>query len=161
MPEFQELYEAYGKGVYRFLFTLTGDPDQTEELLQETFYQAFLQIGKFKGHSSLYTWLCGIGKNVWLKECRRCKPYAAVSWEELQLASEEPTAEAAYIQKETWNRVRQAILRLEKPYRDVLILHACGGVMLKEIARHYQKSESWARVTYHRAKQRIAQEVTL
>lgn len=73
MAAFQEIYEKHGKAVYRFLLALTRDEGMAEELLQETFYQAFLHIDQFEGRSSLYTWLCQIGKNAWLKECRRNK----------------------------------------------------------------------------------------
>ena len=55
-------------------------------------------------------------------------------------------------------RLRRAIRKLEEPQRDVFILHAFGGLKLKEIAAIYQKSESWARVTYFRAR-KILQEV--
>lgn len=54
----------------------------------------------------------------------------------------------------------KAILRLEDPYRDVFILHAYAGVKLKDIAQSFGKSESWARVTYYRAKQMIIKEVS-
>lgn len=64
------------------------------------------------------------------------------------------------ISKDEYRRVRKAIQNLEDPYREVFILHAIGGVKLKEVAGIYGKSESWARVTYYRAKQRIAQEVS-
>ena len=57
-------------------------------------------------------------------------------------------------------QIRRAIRNLEEPYKDVFILHAFGGLKLKEIGQAYEKSESWARVTYYRAKQQIAQEVS-
>lgn len=160
MAAFQEVYEQYGKKVYRFLLTLTRDEGLAEELLQETFYQAFLHIDQFEGRSSLYTWLCQIGKNAWLKECRRSKRFVEEPWEKLKLAEGESPPEVQYIQKEDFYRVRQAIYNLEEPYKNVFILHAYAGVKLKEIAIYYRKSESWARVTYYRARQQIIQEVS-
>lgn len=50
MATFQEIYREYGKPVYRFLLKLTGSRDQAEELLQETFYQAFLHIDRVKNN---------------------------------------------------------------------------------------------------------------
>lgn len=131
-----------------------------EELLQETFYQAFLHIDQFEGRSSLYTWLCQIGKNAWLKECRRNKRFADDSLDNLNLPSNEPSLEMQLIQKDEYHRLRQAVLKLKEPYRDVFILHIYGGLKLKEIALSYGKKESWARVTYYRAKQIIVQEVS-
>ena len=160
MSAFKEIYEQYGKSVYRFLLSLTRDEGMAEELLQETFYQAFLHIDRFEGRSSLYTWLCQIGKNAWLKECKREKWFAKDSLEDMELSDQEPPPDIQIIQKDEYRRVRQAILKLDEPYKNVFILHAYGGVKLKEIALSYGKSESWARVTYYRAKQQIIQEVS-
>ena len=155
MRGFDELYHTQGKPVYRFLLALTGDEGQAEELLQETFYQAFLHIDRFEGRSSLYTWLCCIGKNAWLRECRRRSRYADTPYEELKLTDPTPTPEEATLRREQTQRLRQAVLELEDPQREVFILHAYGGLKLKEIAALHQKSESWARVTYFRARKTI------
>ena len=155
MAGFEDLYKAQGKPVYRFLLALTGDPHQAEELLQETFYQAFLHIDRFEGRSSLYTWLCRIGKNAWLRECRRRSRYADTPYEELKLTDPTPTPEEATLHREQTQHLRRAVLKLEDPQREVFILHAYGGLKLKEIAALHQKSESWARVTYFRARKTI------
>lgn len=160
MTELQQIYEEYGQAVYRFLLRLTGDPDWAEELLQETFYQALIHIGSFKGRSSLYTWLCQIGKNAWLKECRRSSRFADTPWEELRLQNPGLSLEEHVIRKDDLHRIRRALRRLEEPYKEVFILHVFGGLKLKEIARVNGKSESWARVTYYRARTQIAKEVT-
>lgn len=160
MARFQEVYEQYGKAVYRFLLSLTADAEAAEELLQETFYQAFLHIDRFEGRSSLYTWLCQIGKNAWLKECRRNRRFAEDAIENLELVSGELSPEAKFIQKEEYRRIRQAVLNLKEPYREVFILHVYGGLKLKEIAVSHGKQEVWARVTYYRAKQMIVEEVS-
>lgn len=146
--------------MYRFLLRLTGEENQAEELLQETFYQAFVHIDRFEGRCSLYTWLCQIGKNAWLKECRRRSRHADVSYRELKIPSGEPGLEESLIRGEDCRAIRRAIQNLQEPYRDVFVMHSLGAVKLKEIASLYGKSESWARVTYFRAKQQILQEVS-
>lgn len=160
MAVFEEVYQEYAQPIYRFLLSLAGDADLAEELLQETFYQAFQHIDRFEGRCSLYTWLCQIGKNAWIRECRRKKRYSSTSWDELTVPAEGPPLEDKVITRDEYRRARHAMQRLEEPYRDVFIMHALGGIKLKEIAVIYGKSESWARVTYFRAKQQIAQEVS-
>lgn len=161
MAAFQKVYEEYAQPVYRFLLSLAGSEDLAEELLQETFYQAFLHIDRFEGRCNLYTWLCQIGKNAWIKECRRSKRYSDISWDTLKIPASAPSLEEKTIARDEYLRIHRAIQHLEDPYRDVFVLHAIGGVKLKEIASIYEKTESWARVTYFRAKQKIAQEVSL
>ena len=64
------------------------------------------------------------------------------------------------LRREQAQRLRQAVLELEDPQREVFILHAFGGLKLKEIAALHQKSESWARVTYFRARKTIQEVLT-
>lgn len=158
---FQEIYEEYGKPVYRFCLSLTGDPDEAEELLQETFYRAFLSAARFEGRCSVYTWLCQIGKNAWFKECRRRKRFHDQPVEELALTDRGPSPEDNSIVQDEYARIRQAVRRLEEPYKEVFVLHTFGGVPLKEIAQAHGKSESWARVTCSRARKKIIQEAQL
>jgi len=160
LSSFQKVYEEYAQSVYRFLLSLTRNDDYAEELLSETFYQAFRNIDKFEGRCSLYSWLCRIGKNAWLRECRKNKKYSNITLEELRISDGRPSPEEQLIYKENYVKVMTALLKLSDTYRDVFILHAIGDVKLKDIADMYGKTESWARVTYFRAKQQIVQEVS-
>lgn len=74
--ELENYYREYGKKVYLFLMSLSGDSDISEELTQETFYQAIKSINRFEGKCSVYTWLCQIAKNLWCREldCRKRHP---------------------------------------------------------------------------------------
>ncbi len=158
MSDFQKVYEEYAKAVYRFLLSLSGNEEQAEELLQETFYRAFLHIDRFEGRCSIYTWLCTLGKNAWIKECKRVGRFSETPFEDMETESEEESAEDSIIKKEEYERVRRTVLKLSEPYKEVFILHAYGNVKLSEIAAKHNKSESWARVTYHRARQQIIKE---
>ena len=61
----EELYENYALKIYKYIYSLCGNHDITEEILQETFYSAIKNIKQFKNQSSIYTWLCVIAKNKW------------------------------------------------------------------------------------------------
>lgn len=157
MALFQDIYQEYGRPVYRFLLSLTGDTHQAEELMQETFYQAFLHIEQFEGRSSVYTWLCQIGKNAWLKECRRRNYFADSDIASDMFSEKGKQPEELVIEAEEFRRIRQAIYELEEPYREVFIMRVFGESQLKDIAAAFGKSESWARVTFYRAKSKIAE----
>ncbi len=144
--------------MYGFLLSLSGSEDLAEELLQETFFQALQHIDRFEGRCSLYTWLCQIGKNAWIKEYKRNKRYAQLPFEDIRLPAASNLENQA-IRKDEYLRARKAMLALEEPYRDVFLLHALSGIKLKEIAALYGKTESWARITYYRARMKIVQEV--
>ena len=82
-----------------------------------------------------------------------------LSPDELPVFSTEVDPEAECLRKEQYLRARTALLALEEPYRNVFILHALSGQKLKDIAGLYGKSESWARVTYFRARTKIMEEM--
>lgn len=70
-----------------------------------------------------------------------------------------PSPEEMIIEKELIHQIRKTLLRLDEPYKEVFILHVFGNLKLKDIAALNGKSESWARVTFHRARNMIAKEV--
>lgn len=71
MDDFDKIYELYGNQVYKFLICLTNDADLSEELTQETFYQAIKSIDKFKGECKLSVWLCQIAKYSYYKHIKK------------------------------------------------------------------------------------------
>jgi RNA polymerase sigma-70 factor (ECF subfamily) len=151
MEEFSQVCQMYYNRVYRFLLSLTGSAQQAEDLTQETFYRALLHIGQYREDGHMFAWLCTIGKNAWLSECRRQKRAAAQ--EPTQDAG--PSAEEAIVERERQENLRRAILTLPDEYQEVVILHVYGGVPLREIAARRGKSESWSKVTYYRARQML------
>ena len=59
---YDEIYIKYSNDIYRYLITLTNDKYLSEEITQETFFQAFKSIHSFNRKCSVYTWLCAIAK---------------------------------------------------------------------------------------------------
>ena len=71
MSEFEELYNLYYKDVYYYVLKLTDYQEQiAEEVTQESFYQAFIYLKRFRGKCSVKTWLCQISKNTYYKYLR-------------------------------------------------------------------------------------------
>ncbi len=152
MAEFEEIYSTYARRVYRFLLALTRNGSVAEELTQQTFYQAFLHIGQFEGRSSLYTWLCQIGKNEWFRECRRSRRFTDENADEVPCES---AMDEEFCRREETGRAVRALCDLEPPYRDVVILRIYGQLPFAEIAALFAKSESWAKVTFFRGKVKL------
>lgn len=70
-------------------------------------------------------------------------------------AGEPENAEDAYIRKERRIAVQKALSELPQPYQDVLIMRFYGELPFKEIAAVHGKSESWAKMTYLRGKEKM------
>ena len=138
--------------VYSYVMTLAKDPSLAEEIAQETFYRAFTADKQsFQGMSEELTWLCAIAKNLFFDEMRRQKRYAEPAQEE----SAGESIELSVIDKEMTFQIHCILHQLEEPYREVFELRVFGELSFRQIGTIFQKTESWARVTYHRARLKI------
>lgn len=153
MNRFEDVFEQYAQPVYHFLLKLTHDEGESEELTQETFFKAFLHIGSFQGKCSIYTWLCQIGKNLYLNEKKRRKHFSA-AFLDLDLESSH-NVEAQTIHKEQISAALDALQQLPELSREVFSLRVFGEMKYKEIAAMLGKTETWAKVTFFRAKEQL------
>lgn len=153
MDRFEDVFQQYAQPVYRFLLKLTHDESEAEELTQETFFKAFLHIDSFHGECSIYTWLCQIGRNLYFNEKRRRK-HLSTDCLDRDLASPHNVEEQA-IRKEQLTAVLNALGKLPELSREVVSLQVFGGMRYKEIAGILGKTETWAKVTFFRAKDQL------
>ena len=155
MTEFEEVYRLYFRDVYRYCLALTRDEQTAEEVTQETFFKALKAIDKFDGKCRLYVWLCQIAKNTYFSmKTGRGEP---------EPMPEEPVSpenlEEKLLTKESAFEIHQILHALEEPYKEVFSLRTFGELPFKQIGALFGKTESWARVTYHRARLKIKEEL--
>lgn len=143
--------------VYGFLLGLCGDPGLAEELTAETFYRAFLHIARFRGDCKPETWLCQIAKNTLRKEFRRRK--RNVSLEAAAPMADSRDLIGAMLDRDQARVLREKAEKLPEPYREVFLLRAEGGLKFRQISHIYGKTESWAKVTFYRAKDKLIKEM--
>ncbi|MDE6993495.1 MAG: sigma-70 family RNA polymerase sigma factor [Lachnospiraceae bacterium] len=151
--EFEKLIREHWAVVYRFLLSLCGDAALAEELTSETFYQAYLHIDRFRGECRPETWLCQIAKNALYRENKRTK--RTVPWEQNDRATEEAGILEQLVKKEQALNIYRHIHELDDPYKEVFMLRILGELKFKEISAVYGKTESWAKVTFYRAKNKL------
>jgi RNA polymerase sigma-70 factor (ECF subfamily) len=157
VAKFSDIYDIYARQVFRYLLSLTGDDHLAEELTQETFYKAFLHIDRFEEKCSMYTWLCQIGRNAYFNECKKRKHI----YPEADAAETESNENFVdkLIDKEQVLMVHKALHLLSEPYKEVFTLKVFGELKYSEIAAIFGKTETWAKVTFYRAKQRLIHEM--
>ena len=68
---FADLYSTYSRRLFQTIFSITKNPQDAEEALQETFLRAYLAIKNFEGKSQIYTWLTRIAVNTALMVLRK------------------------------------------------------------------------------------------
>lgn len=154
MTEFEEVYRLYFRDVYRYCLALCRDEETAEEVTQETFFKALNAIDQFDGRCRLYVWLCQIAKNTYFSMQSKKRSDGL----EADIPSGE-SLEERLLTKESAFEIHRVLHRLEEPYKEVFSLRTFGELPFKQIGELFGKTESWARVTYHRARLKIKEEL--
>ena len=157
MIDFEEVYSEYYDTVFRYILSLCKDKTIAEDVTQEAFFKALKKIDSFKGECKLSVWLCQIAKNTLYSELK--KRNKEVSDVPLDLIPHYDRAYQDLLNKEDALEIHKILHNLKDPYKEVFWMRTFGELSFEEIARIYGKTESWARVTYHRAKTKIKEEV--
>ena len=154
MAEFQEVYDRYFRDVYKYALSLSRDPDVAEEITQETFFKALKNIDSFRGQCRLYVWLCQIAKNTYLTQLQKQSRASP----EVEVPSGE-SLEDRLLTRESAFEIHKVLHRLPEPYKEVFSLRVFGELPFSQIGELFEETESWARVTYHRARMKIKEEL--
>ena len=153
MEDMEKIYQEHAQTVYKFLMSQCHDAALAEELTQETFYQAVRSIDRFDGSCKISVWLCQIGKHLWYQHLRKQK--REVPADETAFEIPLPSAEETSIAREGHLELLKLIHSLPEPAREVVYLRAFGGLSFREIGDVLGKTETWARVTFYRSKERL------
>ena len=153
MSDLDKLYDEQYPAVYAYLLNLCKNPDVAEEFAQETMYRAIMQIDSFRGDSKLSTWICTIAKNLYFAEEKKNRRIS--SEYPLDSLPSEKNIEQELLGKETARQIHTILHGLDEPYKEVFWMRTFGELSFKQIGAIFDKTESWARVTYHRAKMKI------
>lgn len=161
---FDEIYQKYAKMLYGYALQLCKNPTTADDILQTVFLKAIEHADSFEGKCEVSTWLCQIAKNTWLDMCKK-KEQKNISMDHIleeqgeALFFGQDTQETDFVkklvQKEESKEVYREIHHLPEPYKEVLMLRIMGCLSFKEIGDIFGKSETWARVTFFRAKEKL------
>lgn len=156
MEEFDAIYSEYYPKVYAYIFRLCKNADLAEEVTQEAFCKALRKINSFRGECKLSVWIYQIAKNELCSQLKRQKRFI---YDGLEDFVNEDSVERMIENKELVTQLYQVISLLEEPYREVFRLRIFEELSFKDISSIYHKSETWARVTYHRSKLKIKEKM--
>ena len=153
--EFEQVYDLYFRDVYRYILKLSGSEHVAEEITSDTFFKALRSIGKFRGSCDMRVWLCQIAKHLWYQHLRKANRETELPEEaELPLV---PSAEEEAVSRSGQLDMLRRVHELPEPGREVVYLRAFGGLSFREIGDVLGKTETWARVTFYRGKERLKQ----
>ena len=157
--DFEEMYRLYFKDVYLFILAMSKSPDIAEEITQETFFKVLKNINKYRGECSVKTWLFQIAKNTYLSHIKKTKHQETEDKISDSESSSQHSMESMCISKDEALSIYKVLHYLEEPYKEVFTLRTLGELSFREIGEIFGRNEGWARVTYHRAKSKIREQI--
>lgn len=168
--EFARLVENFSPMIYRLGLKMLADPQDAEDILQETFIKAYKHLKDFDGRSSLSTWLYRIATNEALMLLRRKRP-EDISFDQPLPVEDEPQEplqivdwcclpEDEFMSAETREQLDAAIEKLPPGLRLVFLLRDVAGLSTREAAEVLNLSEMAVKTRLSRARLRLREELT-
>jgi len=156
------LFDAYADRLYRLALGLLHNPDEAEDVVQETFLKALTHLDRFEGRSRLSTWLYRVAYNASMDRLRRqgesALPAAEGDDREAdavplpQVLVEWRTPEEILIDAEARAALDEAIQALSESLRIVFVLRDIEGLSTAETAEVLGISPGAVKVRLHRAR---------
>lgn len=136
----RRLVDQYYDRVFRAARFMCGSVEVAEELVQDTFLAAVQSLDRFRGRSSLYTWLYGILRNKFRRWVRRKGSKAAslrtrgeTDGTDQLAARGQPQPDEDLERREAVEQVRRAVERLSADHRAVIAMRYVGEMSYREI----------------------------
>ena len=160
--EFERLYEQNYRRLYTMAFRLTGNREDTEDVLQNAFLNAYKSWGSFRGESSHFTWLYRITLHTAQRSMKKERRLHVTTYaEEHQLTERDVYGvinQAGYCDDDYLvERVRQSCLQMfmncmPRRYRTVYALRCILGFSVAETAEIMEISPEAVKVYLHRSR---------
>ncbi len=161
-PALEALLERHEARLYRFARRLCRHREDAEDVLQESLLAAARGLPRFRGASSIGTWLYTIARSFCIKKRRKSVfAPAEVSLDTEASAAASGVADPSRRPDEALEASRleaaleREIARLDRPYREVLLLRDVEGLSSAEVARVTGLSVAAVKTRLHRARGRL------
>lgn len=146
------LYDRYKTAMYTLAYRITGDFDEANTVLQDTFISVFRQLNQFRSEATLGAWIKAILIRKAYQQVRKVKPFVLIE----NLPDDTITIDWSNEQIDT-NHLEKAILDLPQGARTVFVLAEVEGYTHQEIADILHISEGTSKSQLNYAKKRLRQ----
>jgi RNA polymerase sigma-70 factor (ECF subfamily) len=155
---FRIIVESYSRRLYWHIRRLVILHEDADDALQNTFINAWRNIGEFRNESALYTWLYAIATNEALTLINRRNRNSTVSLDDIRsLLANSAEGSTWFDGDEAQIKLQNAILRLPEKQRIVFNLRYYDEMPYEEMSKVLKTSEGALKASYHHAVKKIEQ----
>jgi len=156
---FGDLVTKYQDRLFNSVMHVVGSAEEAQDVVQDSFVQAFVNLESFKRNSAFYTWLYRIAFNVAISRRRRKRPTISIDQTReatgMDPVDDGPSPEHRMEQQDRCDMVRQALKKLPEPFRTVLVLREMDGFDYETIADMLDLPVGTVRSRLHRARMQM------
>ena len=151
---FDEIYRRHSRFVYNLAIRKTGNKEDAEDLMQESFISVLRRVGSFRGEASFTTWLYRLAINQINMHFRhrRSRPEMQTSDEEVPERSQGGVRRTESEPLIDRLAIENAVRMLPPGYRSAFILHDVEGYNHDEVARLSGHTAGTSKSQLHRAR---------
>ena len=163
---FAELYSTYSRRLFQTILSITRNPQDAEEALQETFLRVYVAIKTFEGKSQIHTWLTRIAVNTALMVLRKQRVRPEVLFDPqpddrcetitFEVRDPAPNPEELCVLHQCQLKTLRAIRRLRPYLREPIRMRVTHGWSIGEISRALNISEAAVKSRIYRARKQLS-----
>lgn len=154
---FDEIYRSYFNEINCYLISLCLDHHLAEDILQETFFRAYLYFEDCESEN-IRAWLYKVAYNAFIDFTRKQKKVAIKDDAFFKELPGGNTPEDKLIRKEKWTRVALHIASLPEKQKQAILLHDFSGLSYQDAADIMEVTLGYYKILIYRARQAIRSE---
>lgn len=149
-----KIYQMFYKDIYYYIFSLCYDHYVTEDILQETFFRAYLHFEDIP-ETSIKPWLLKVAYNIFIDYVRRSSKSLKMDENFFRNIAYTNTPEEEFIIKEKFRNMTEAIMNLPKYQKQAILLCVFCELSCKEAADILNISVGYLKVSLFRARHKL------
>ncbi len=134
---FDEIFVRYQSMVFNLALRMSGSREVAADLTQDVFMRVYRHLGRFRGQSSLKTWIYRVALNCCRSRRARRRPIIQELPEAealVELQERSATPERAALARDAGRQVARALAKLPSPFREAVVLRDIEDLSYQEIA---------------------------
>lgn len=156
-----DLMTTYSQKVFLLAYSFVKDHGIAEDISQEVFIKCYRNLHKFRGESSISSWIYRITANTAKDFLRKKKIMDIITIRSMfENKEEQESVEATYIKFEKKEKVLQSVLSLPIKYREILVLYYFHEQKIDEIAHTLHFNSNTVRTRLSRGREKLKQKLT-
>jgi len=160
---FEALFDRYRDAIRKLYIQRTGNSEDADDLLQETFVKVFLNIEKYDTKFTFGQWIYSIARNSFIDHIRKRRDDLSIDLlprgGQLSISMED-SPEERYINSQRWAQLQAHLSRLTPRYRKLIEMRFFMEYSYEEIASQLNMPMGTVKTQIHRAREQLCKLIT-